>query len=170
MIKALLAILLLCAAVSAEVKQAYGLDGLLGGADAAGRGRAYLAAGDNSSYIFQNYALLGRREPPRAALTAFKLLNEVNYLAVAYSQEAFALGLLNIQEHGGYVRDAQNNVTGGKIGYRDTTLYGAYGWQLKDNVLAGARLKYYSKAFSEIDGAAWGIGWTCPAYTSPASS
>jgi hypothetical protein len=144
--------------LSAETKQAYGLDDLLAGADAFGRGGAYLAAENNSSYIFQNYALLGRPEPPRLTLTAFKLLSEVNYLAAAYSQGNFAAGVLNIQEHGGYVRDKKNNVTGGQIGYDDTTVYGAYGLRLEDyNLYTGARLKYHSKVFSEIEAAAWGV-------------
>jgi hypothetical protein len=138
------------------MKQTYGLESILAGADAMGRGGAYLTNADSNHFVFQNYSLLQEDITPRVSLTVFKLLNEVNYLSAAYSQGNFSLGFLDIQESGGYVRDLKNNLIGGKIGYRDTTLFGAYAFRYSDFQL-GVRGKYYSKVFSEIEGSAYGL-------------
>ncbi|GBR74974.1 putative surface protein [Candidatus Termititenax aidoneus] len=144
------------AVLAAESKDTYELSPLLIGADAVGRGAAYLGGEDSNHYVFQNYSFLTPQTTPRASLTVFKLINEINYLSAAYSQDAFSLGFLTIQDSGGFVRDADDNLTGGKIGYNDTTLYGAYAFQF-DRFDVGARLKYQSKYFSEVDTSAWGL-------------
>ncbi|GBR74080.1 hypothetical protein NO1_1313 [Candidatus Termititenax aidoneus] len=130
----------------ADAKDTYNLEPLLIGADAMARGGAYLAAPQSSHYVFQNYAFLGDTSP-RLSLSAFKLLNEVNYLDAAYSQANFSLGFLTVQENGGYLRTAANQLAGGRIGFQDTTIYGAYGASF-DAFGLGARLKYRQKYFS----------------------
>jgi hypothetical protein len=147
--RGVLAFLFLCGfllAETTETKNTYDLDPLLIGADALARGGAYLAAPQSSHYVFQNYAFLGHVSP-RLSLSAFKLLNEVNYLDAAYSQGSFSLGFLSVQESGGYLRSAANQRTGGRIGFQDTTIYGAYGANFETFGL-GARLKYRQKHFS----------------------
>ncbi|MDR1452769.1 MAG: S-layer homology domain-containing protein [Candidatus Margulisbacteria bacterium] len=155
--------MLLLGLAGAELKSAYGLEPLLTGADTYGRGGAYLAADENNSYVFQNYAFLNKRVTPRVSLTAFKLISEIDYLSASYSQDNFSLGFLTIQEAGGFVRDSQNNLLGGRIGYNDTTLYGAYAFQF-ENFNLGARAKYYSKYFSEVDTSAWGLALDLAGY------
>ncbi|MDR1324214.1 MAG: S-layer homology domain-containing protein [Candidatus Margulisbacteria bacterium] len=154
---------LLCGLAIAEQKGTYGLEPLLTGADTYGRGGAYLAAEDNNNYVFQNYSFLNKRVTPRVALTAFKLISEINYLSASYSQDNFSLGFLTIQETGGFVRDSQNNLLGGRIGYNDTTLYGAYAFQF-ENFNLGVRAKYFSKYFSEVDTSAWGLSLDLAGY------
>ncbi|MDR1113941.1 MAG: S-layer homology domain-containing protein, partial [Candidatus Margulisbacteria bacterium] len=149
--------------VVAEQKGTYGLEPLLTGADTYGRGGAYLAADDNNNYVFQNYSFLNKRVTPRVALTAFKLISEINYLSASYSQDNFSLGFLTIQETGGFVRDSRNNLLGGRIGYNDTTLYGAYAFQF-ENFNLGVRAKYFSKYFSEVDTSAWGLSLDLAGY------
>ena len=135
--------------LAAETKQAYSFDLLARGADALARGGAYLASAENTQPVFQNYALLGGQTAPRVSLTAFRLLDEVGYIAAAGALGNFAFGVLNAQDSSGYVRDAENNL-GARISYQDTTFYGAYGWRA-ENFGAGARLKYYSKNYSAVD-------------------
>ena len=160
MIKRLVYILFcLCVVLSAAAKDTYNLDDLISGADAFGRGGAYLAADDSSSYVFQNYSLLGRQEAPRLTLTVFKLISEINYLAAAYSQGNWGLGVMHIGDNGGYVRDESNHIIGGQIGYNNTTLYGTYGRQLRDDLFLGARLKYHNVVFSEVDSQASGLAF-----------
>jgi hypothetical protein len=150
-------VFVILAALAAEGKDTYELSPLLIGADAVGRGSAYLGGSDSNHYVFQNYSfLVDKQTTPRASLTVFKLINELNYLSAAYSQDAFSLGFLTIQDSGGFVRDANDNLTGGKIGYNDTTFYGAYAFPF-DRFDLGARLKYHSKYFSEVDTSAWGL-------------
>ncbi|GBR76314.1 putative surface protein [Candidatus Termititenax persephonae] len=152
------AIVLLCllAILSAESKDTYELSPLLIGADAMGRGSAYLGGSDSNHYVFQNYSFLGEEVTPRVSLTVFKLISEINYLSAAYSQDRFSLGFLHVGDSGGYLRDANDNLTGGKISYSDTTLYGAYAFDFAEYKI-GARLKYQSKYFSEVDTSAWGL-------------
>ncbi|MDR1113555.1 MAG: S-layer homology domain-containing protein [Candidatus Margulisbacteria bacterium] len=145
---------LFCGFLLAETKDTYNLEPLLIGADAMARGGAYLAAPQSSHYVFQNYAFLGNTSP-RLSLSAFKLLNEVNYLDAAYSQNNFSLGFLTVQESGGYLRSATNQRTGGRIGFQDTTIYGAYGANFETFGL-GARLKYRQKHFSGFSASASG--------------
>ncbi|MDR2431608.1 MAG: S-layer homology domain-containing protein [Candidatus Margulisbacteria bacterium] len=156
MTKKLAILFLLLAALNAEIKDTVGLESIIIGADAMGRGGTYLGNDDSNHYVFQNYSFLNKDISPRASLTVFKLLSEINYLDAAYSQGDFSLGFLTIQDSGGYVRDAQNNLTGGKIGYSDTTLYGAYALHFA-NFELGARGKYHSKFFSEVDESAAGF-------------
>jgi hypothetical protein len=163
LIKRCFILFLLLGLAAAEMKGAYGLEPLLTGADTYGRAGAYLAADDNNNYVFQNYSFLNKRVTPRVALTAFKLISEINYLSAAYSQDNFSLGFLTIQETGGFVRDSQNNLLGGRIGYNDTTLYGAYAFQF-ENFNLGARAKYFSKYFSEVDTSAWGLSLDLAGY------
>jgi hypothetical protein len=157
LIKRLYILLFLLVILGAENKETYALDDLLAGADSFGRGSAYLAAEDNSSYVFQNYSLLGGQAAPRVTLTAFKLISEINYLAAAYSQDSWGIGLLNISDTGGYVRDERNNVSGGQIGYRNSILYGAYGREIRPDLRLGLRLKYHDIAFSEVESSAQGF-------------
>ncbi|GBR76516.1 hypothetical protein NO2_1049 [Candidatus Termititenax persephonae] len=145
-------ILLFAACLHGEAKQAYGFDTVIHGADAAARGGTYLGANGTTQPIFQNYAFLSQRAQPQAALSVFKLLNEVNYLTAAYTHGHFSLGVLSVQDSLGYLRDAQNN-SRGRIGYSDTTLYAAYG--LGGRKLSGGwRLKYNSKTYSEVGASA----------------
>ena len=147
----------LTALFGAQTKDAYNLDDLISGADAFGRGGAYLAADNGSSYVFQNYSLLGKKPEPRVTLTAFKLISEVNYLAAAYSYGEWGLGVMHIADNGGYIRDEDSNILGGQIGYSNTTVYGVYGHQLLDNLFLGARLKYHSVSLSEVNVQASGL-------------
>ena len=152
-----LILFVLLALLSAEFKQTTGLESLLIGADAMGRGGTYMANDDSNHYVFQNYSFLSQSVSPRISMTVFKLLSELNYLAAAYSQNNFSVGFLNMSDSGGYVRDGINNVVGGKINYSDTTLYGAYAWQMFDKYDLGARLKYVQKSLSQVDVTAWGM-------------
>ncbi|GBR76714.1 hypothetical protein NO2_1221 [Candidatus Termititenax persephonae] len=138
-----------------EIKLAWDLDVLAVGADALGRGGAYLGEDNSGQYVFQNYSFLGKYTAPRVALTAFKLMGEIDYLSAAYSQDNFAFGLLTLQESGGYMRDHLNRLLGSKINYGDTTVYVAYGFQ-QDWWGVGARLKYHSKHFTVLNTSAQG--------------
>jgi hypothetical protein len=140
-----------------EIKQADDISSLAVGADAMGRGGAYYAAEHSAQPLFQNYAFLGSRQQPRLALSVFQLLNELNYLTVSAAFGNFAVGALNISDSSGYLRDAQNNLLGGQIGYNDTTVYGAFGWGA-ENFGVGARLKYITKSYSGLDVTAVGSG------------
>jgi hypothetical protein len=155
-----IAALLACAC--ADYKTTYGLEDILTGADAAARGGAYLGGADNNSFIFQNYAALAQNPAPRVSLTAFKLISEINYLSAAYSQGSFGLGALTIREDGGKIRNGANQISGGRISYSDTTLYGAYSLPVDfagEHFALGLRGKYSSRNFSGLDGAAWGLGF-----------
>ncbi|MDR1997940.1 MAG: hypothetical protein LBQ83_06425 [Candidatus Margulisbacteria bacterium] len=140
---------LLWACALAGPKEAYGVESLLIGAEAMGRGGAYLGSGDSGSPVFQNFAAV---TGPRAALTVFKLINEINYLSAAYAQNGWGLGFLTVQDSAGYQRDEDNNLIGGKIGYSDSTVYGTYAREL-GRVNLGLRLKYTSRIMAGIDSA-----------------
>ncbi|GBR73100.1 putative outer membrane protein [Candidatus Termititenax aidoneus] len=155
-----IAALLACAC--AANKTAYGLEDVLTGADAAARGGAYLGGADNNSFVFQNYAAIAQNPAPRVSLTAFKLISEVNYLSAAYSQGSFGLGALTIREDGGKIRSSSNQISGGRISYSDTTLYGAYSLPVDfagEQFALGLRGKYSSRHFTGFDGTAWGLGF-----------
>ncbi|MDR2431181.1 MAG: S-layer homology domain-containing protein [Candidatus Margulisbacteria bacterium] len=155
-----IAILLAC--VCADNKTAYGLEDILTGADAAARGGTYLGETDNNSFVFQNYAAIADNPAPRVALTAFKLISEVNYLSAAYSQGNFGLGALTIREDGGKIRSSSNQISGGRISYSDTTLYGAYSLPVDyagEHFALGLRGKYSSRYFAGLGEAAWGLGF-----------
>jgi hypothetical protein len=139
--------LLLCS--FAEQKETYGVESLLIGADALGRGGAYLGGQAGSSPVFQNFAA---RTGARVALTAFKLINEINYLSAAYAQDGFGLGFLTVQDSAGYQRDENNNLLGGQINYSDSTVYGTYALEL-GRLNLGLRLKYTSRIMTGIDSA-----------------
>jgi hypothetical protein len=152
----------LLALLCAENKTAYGLEDILSGADAAARGGAYLGGADSNSFVFQNYAAIARSPAPRAAVTAFKLISEVNYLSAAYSQGNFGLGALAIREDGGKIRSGSNQISGGRVSYGDTTLYGAYSLPLDyagEHFALGLRGKYSSRYFAGLGAAAWGAGF-----------
>ena len=153
-----ISVLLVC--VCAADKTAYGLEDILAGADAAARGGTYLGETNNNSFVFQNYAALAHDLAPRVALTAFKLISEVNYLSAAYSQGNFSLGALSIREDGGRIRSGSNQISGGRISYSDTTLYGAYGLPIDyagERFALGGRGKYSSRYFAGLGEAACGL-------------
>jgi hypothetical protein len=155
-----IAILLACAC--AADKTAYGLEDILSGADTAARGGAYLGGTDSNSFVFQNYAAIAQSPAPRAALTAFKLISEVNYLSAAYSQGNFGLGALAIREDGGKIRSGSNQVSGGRISYSDTTLYGTYSLPVDyagEQFALGWRGKYSSRYLAGLGEAAWGLSF-----------
>jgi hypothetical protein len=129
----------------ADDKETFNTESLLIGADAIARGGSYIA-GSGGSPLFQNFAL---STPPKFSFTAFTLLGELNYLSASYAQNGFALGLLTLQDSAGYNRDQFNNLTGGKIDYSDSTIYGSYGFTL-GSLNLGLRLKYVSRALAEI--------------------
>ncbi|GBR76275.1 hypothetical protein NO2_0847 [Candidatus Termititenax persephonae] len=147
----------MCSALRCEVKQAYGAEALLMGAEAIARGGTYIGAAESSQYIFQNYAFLGKPAPPRLAFSTFRLLNEVKHLTAAFSFGNFALGVLNIQDSAGYQRDNRNNLLGGKIEQVDNTVYAAAGLG-NDTVGLGLRVKYLSKLYSGLNVSATGFG------------
>jgi hypothetical protein len=158
LIKRLAILFLLLGLLAADdVKQTDEVGSLAVGADAMGRGGAYYAAEHSAQPLFQNYAFLGGRQQPRLAMSVFQLLNELNYLTVSAAFGNFAVGALNISDSSGYLRDAQNNLLGGQIGYNDTTVYGAFGWGA-ENFGVGARLKYITKSYSGLDVTAAGSG------------
>jgi hypothetical protein len=132
------------AALWAEEKETYTLDALSIGADAMGRGGAYLTDAD-SSPVFQNFALA---TAPRFSFSSFKLLSELNYLSAAYAQNGLSLGFLTMQDSAGYQRDENNNLLGGRINYSDSTIYAAYGFAL-DKLHLGLRLKYQTRSLAE---------------------
>jgi hypothetical protein len=133
------------AALWADDKETFNAESLLIGADAIARGGSYIA-GPSGSPLFQNFAL---STPPQFSFTAFTLLGELNYLSAAYAQNGWALGFLTLQDSAGYNRDENNNLTGGRINYNDSTIYASYGFGLHKLNL-GLRLKYVSRSLSEI--------------------
>jgi hypothetical protein len=133
------------AVLQADDKETFNTESLLIGADAIGRGGAYIA-GSGSSPLFQNFALSCA---PKFSFTVFTPLSELNYLAAAYAQNGFALGLLTLQDSAGYSRDEFNNLTGSKINYSDSTIYGSYALAL-GSLNLGLRLKYVARSLSEI--------------------
>ena len=132
----------------AEQKETYSVESLLIGADALGRGGAYLG-GQAGDPVFQNFAVA---TGARVSLTAFKLINEINYLSAAYAQNGWGLGFLTMRDSAGYRRDEHNNLLGGRIDYSDSTVYGTGVWELGDLNL-GLRLKYTSRIMSGVDSA-----------------
>jgi hypothetical protein len=135
--------------VFAEQKETYSVESLLIGADALGRGGAYLGGRAGSSPVFQNFAA---RTNAQVSLTAFKLINEINYLSAAYAQNGWGLGFLTVRDSAGYRRDADNNLLGGQINYSDSTIYGTYALELQ-RLNLGLRLKYTNRIMAEIDSA-----------------
>jgi len=148
--------IVLLAVLGAELKSTLGLESILIGADAMGRGGTYLTNEDSNHPVFQNYSFLSEKFTPRISMTVFKLMNELSYLSAAYSMDNFSIGFLNMQDNGGYVRDGGGNIIGGKIGYSDTTLYGAMARRFDDKYNLGARVKFLQKSLSQVDTTAWG--------------
>jgi hypothetical protein len=145
----LLFLLPLCICSFAEQKETYGVESLLVGADALGRGGAYLGGRTGGSPVFQNFSA---KTGARVSLTAFKLIGEINYLSAAYAQNGFGLGFLTVQDSAGYRRDEDNNLLGGRIGYSDSTVYGACALEL-GRLNLGLRLKYTDRIMTEVDSA-----------------
>ena len=148
-------LLILLLGLSAADKQTEDFSALAVGADAMGRGGAYYAASDSNQPLFQNYAFLNSQQQPRLAMSAFQMLNNLNYLTASVAFGNFAFGALHISDSSGYLRDERNNRLGGQIGYNDTTAYAALGWS-NEYFGLGARFKYLSKTYTGLDVSAAG--------------